>query len=74
MFSDLERLGARVSSELDAVGRQAEEQPPSLRQYDAWGRRVDELITSEAWRRMHAVSAEEGFVSVAYERKHAKWR
>lgn len=70
----MERLGSRVSRELEALGRQAEEHPPTLRQYNAWGRRVDELVTSEAWRKLHDVSAEEGFVSVAYERKHAQWR
>ena len=74
VFSDLTRLGARVSSELDPLGRQAEENPPQLQQYDPWGRRVDQLITSQAWKRMHHVSAEEGFVGVAYERRHAQWK
>ena len=74
VFEDLEKFGSRISSEIDAIGREAEEQPPSLEHFDAWGRRVDKLNTSQAWRRMHAISAEEGLVSIAFERKHSEWR
>ena len=74
VFEDLENFGSRISSEIDAIGREAEEQPPSLEHLDAWGRRVDNLKTSHAWRRMHTVSAEEGLVSIAFERKHSQWR
>ena len=44
------------------------------RPFDAWGNRVDELVTSPAWKRMHDISAEEGLVALAYERKHHQWR
>ena len=44
------------------------------RKYDAWGEKVDELVTSPAWRRLHSIAAEEGLVAIAYERKHAQWR
>ena len=30
VFDDLEKFGSRISSEIDAIGREAEEQPPSL--------------------------------------------
>ena len=74
IFPDLERLGSRVAQELEPIGREAEENPPTLKQYDAWGNRVDDLVTSTAWRKMHDVAAEEGLVGVAYERKHSQWR
>lgn len=74
VFQDLEKFGSRISSEVEAIGREAEENPPSLQQHDAWGRRVDKLCTSQAWKRMHAISAEEGLVSIAFERKHSQWR
>ena len=74
VFKDLESFGSRVASEISVLGREAETHPPELRQYDGWGRRVDELVTSEAWRRLHDVSAEEGLVAIGYERKHSQWR
>ena len=45
-----------------------------IRPYDAWGVRVDELVTSPAWKRLHDISAEEGLIALAYERKHCQWR
>ena len=44
------------------------------RSYDAWGKRVDELVTSPAWKKLHDISAEEGLIALAYERKHQQWR
>ncbi|KAK4047391.1 hypothetical protein OIV83_005438 [Microbotryomycetes sp. JL201] len=41
---------------------------PTVQQYDQWGQRVDVLKTSEGWRRLKRVAAEEGVVSLAYER------
>ena len=31
-------------------------------------------MTSPAWKRLHDISAEEGLVALAYERKHHQWR
>ena len=67
--SDLERFGDRIVDEVDHLGRQCELNPPKLRTYDAWGVREDELITCHEWKRMHDISAEEGFVSLAYDRE-----
>lgn len=36
--------------------------------------RVDELVTCDAWKQQKRVSAEEGIVATAYERKHGEWR
>lgn len=44
------------------------------RHFDAWGNRVDDIITSQAWKDLHSISAEEGLVALAYERNHQQWR
>ena len=44
--------------------------PPQLIQYDSWGRRVDELRTSEGWRGLKDIYVREGLVAIAYERKY----
>ena len=66
---ELARFADRAGSELWALGRECELNPPTLRQTDAWGRRVDEIETCAAWKRQKAVSAEEGLVAIAYERQ-----
>lgn len=43
--------------------------PPTLVQYDHWGQRIDELYTSEAWRKLKAICQSEGVVSIFYERE-----
>ena len=66
---ELARFADRAGSELWALGRECELNPPTLRQTDAWGRRVDDIETCAAWKRQKAVSAEEGLVAIAYERQ-----
>ncbi len=70
---DLTRFGARACTELWKWGQQCEESPPYVRQTDAWGRRVDHVVTCEAWQRQKSVSAEEGLIAIAYERKQAEF-
>ena len=71
---DLERFGERVASDIYDMGRECELTPPVLEQFDAWGQRVDDIKTCEGWRKLHDVSAEEGLIAIAYERKHGQWR
>ncbi|XP_053225325.1 acyl-CoA dehydrogenase family member 11-like isoform X1 [Podarcis raffonei] len=70
---DLEQFGARVKDEIDLLGRECEINPPQLKQFDAWGRHVDEIITCPAWKRMKEISAEEGLIAEAYERRYSNW-
>ncbi|XP_053136038.1 acyl-CoA dehydrogenase family member 11-like [Hemicordylus capensis] len=70
---DLERFGARVKDEIDSLGRECELTPPKLQQFDAWGQRLDQIITCPAWKRMKEISAEEGLIAEAYERKYSSW-
>lgn len=67
---DLRRLGERAVTDLLALDAAAEAAPPHLVQYDAWGRRIDHIVTSDAWRELDRIAAEEGLVAVGYERKH----
>ncbi|XP_040207920.1 acyl-CoA dehydrogenase family member 11-like [Rana temporaria] len=70
---DLERFGQRIVEEIDSLGRECELNLPQLQQYDAWGRRIDRIITCPAWKRMKELSAEEGLIAEAYERKYSSW-
>lgn len=46
---------------------------PHLVQYDHWGRRIDDLQTSEGWRGLKAKMQEEGTVAIFYERQHGEY-
>ncbi len=67
---DLQRLGHRVATDVLALAEAAESQPPKHVAYDAWGRRVDRIETSDAWHALDRISATEGIVATAYERRH----
>ncbi|XP_060755354.1 acyl-CoA dehydrogenase family member 11-like [Neoarius graeffei] len=70
---DLSEFGERVVCEIDDLGRQCEQNPPRLQPYDAWGHRVDHIITCDAWTRMKHISAQEGLVAAGYERRFGEW-
>lgn len=74
VISDLYAFGERVASEVDEWGRECEVTPPRLVHFDAWGRRVDHIVTSPAWKRMKDLSAQEGLVAIGYERTFGEWR
>ncbi|XP_066516306.1 acyl-CoA dehydrogenase family member 11-like [Hoplias malabaricus] len=71
--SDLCRFGDQIVGEIDALGRQCEQNPPQLQQFGAWGRRVDRIVTCPAWTRMKCIAAEEGLVAAGYERRYNEW-
>ncbi|XP_054629917.1 acyl-CoA dehydrogenase family member 11-like [Dunckerocampus dactyliophorus] len=73
VFSDLCAFGERVATEVDGWGRECEVTPPRLVHFDPWGRRVDQILTSPAWKRMKELSALEGLVAIAYERSFGEW-
>lgn len=43
--SDLENFGDRCASEIQALGRECEDNPPYLVQTTAWGERRDQIVT-----------------------------
>lgn len=67
---DLVQFGHRVATDIHDWGRECDIHVPRLVQQDAWGKTVNNLWTSEAWRKQHDISAEEGLVAIAYERKY----
>src|SRR5690349_18842081 len=69
----LHALGARAAGEMLELADVAEREPPRHVPYDAWGRRVDHIETSSAWRRLDRIAAEEGIVATAYEREHGAY-
>ncbi|XP_040462879.1 acyl-CoA dehydrogenase family member 11-like [Falco naumanni] len=70
---DLERFGNRLLTKIKPLGWECELNPPVFRQYDAWGQRVDQIVTCSAWRRMKEIAAEEGLIAEAYERRYSSW-
>ncbi|XP_058626439.1 acyl-CoA dehydrogenase family member 11-like isoform X2 [Onychostoma macrolepis] len=70
---DLLLFGERLVSEIEALGRQCELNPPVLQRFDPWGRRVDRILTCDAWTRLKHISAQEGLVAAGYERTYGEW-
>ncbi|KAJ6648516.1 Acyl-CoA dehydrogenase family member 11 [Pseudolycoriella hygida] len=70
---DLTRFGDRIVSEIDALGNECENYPPTLTHFDAWGNRIDEINTCSAWKQQKAISAEEGVVAIAYENAYREY-
>lgn len=65
-----ERLRALVrdaESELRAATLDAEAHPPVLKQFGAWGDRIDEIVTSRGWEVQRQAAARHGMVAVAYD-------
>ena len=70
---DLERFGERVITDILQMGDDAEQNEPSLLQYDSWGRRIDQIRVSNGWKSLDHVSAEEGLVALGYERTYEEF-
>ena len=70
---ELTRFGQRVATDILELGRKAQLTEPELVPYDPWGRRVDEIRVSDAWKELDRISAEEGIVATGYERKYGAW-
>lgn len=70
---DLSQFGDKVlSPQVFAWVLDAERNAPYVKQFDSWGRRRDELITSEGWRNLQALGIAEGMVAIPYENAYAE--
>lgn len=67
---ELHRMGGLAASAWLTLDAAAEASPPRHVPYDAWGRRIDRIEISEAWRALDRTAAEEGLVAIGYERRH----
>ncbi|XGC80052.1 acyl-CoA dehydrogenase family protein [Bdellovibrio bacteriovorus] len=65
----LEHLGERAATDMLEWAQEAEANPPRHIPFDPWGRRIDEIATSNGWKELEKVAAEEGIVATAYNRK-----
>lgn len=69
----LTTFGEACAGACNDLARQAEAQPPVLVSHDPWGRRIDEIRVSHAWKALHDISAREGLVATAYAREAGEW-
>lgn len=69
---DLTQFGQRTATQFIEWAREAELNKPQLIQFDAWGKRVDEIKVSQGWLNLEKVAAEDGLVAIGYERKYAE--
>lgn len=61
--------GQLAVTEWFELAAQANRQPPQLVQFDPWGRRIDQIQVSDAWKKLESIAATEGVVSRAYSRE-----
>ncbi len=67
MENDLIRFGAKVASkEYLEMSAKAEDNKTVHEQFDAWGKRVDRLHTSEGWRYFKKEAAIEELTALPY--------
>lgn len=71
VYGDLERFGLEVLTTLHDLTSKTSE--PRVVQYDQWGRRIDDLQTSEGWRGLKAQMQEEGVIGIPFERKYGEF-
>lgn len=71
---DLQQFGKRVATDIWQLHLECDKNLPKLEHYNAWGKRVDNIVTCSAWKKMKEISAEEGLIAIGYQRKFAEWR
>lgn len=70
-IEELRSLGARVmANEVMEWGEEAERNLPFINHQDAFGNNLNQLVTSEGWKRLKGFAAENGIVSTAYTREY----
>ncbi|KAL7904911.1 acyl-CoA dehydrogenase/oxidase [Trichoderma velutinum] len=71
---DLDQFGAKVlSPKVLGWVLDAERNAPYVKTFDSWGRRRDELITTEGWRNLQALGQAEGMVAIPYENNYSEY-
>lgn len=65
---DLQKMGERTITDIFYLGKTAEAMPPHHVPYDPWGKRMDRINVSSAWKELDKISAEEKLVAIGYER------
>jgi alkylation response protein AidB-like acyl-CoA dehydrogenase len=65
--AELDELGRIAGGELYALQSADRENEPVLRQWDAWGNRLDVVDVSPLWREAERLTVKHGLVATAYE-------
>ena len=63
----LRALAGDIASRLRAAHADAEEHPPTLRRYDAWGERVDQVHTAPGWGVQRDAAIRHALVALPYD-------
>jgi alkylation response protein AidB-like acyl-CoA dehydrogenase len=66
-------LGESACGPLEALARQAEAQPPRHVPFDPWGRRIDDIVVSPAWKQLQDEAARWGLAAAPYDRALGPW-
>jgi acyl-CoA dehydrogenase len=70
---ELHEMGEAAAGELARLAQEVEASPPRLVQYEPWGRRVDRIEVSPAWRALHAAQARAGLAALPYQDRHGSY-
>ena len=70
---DLQSFGEKTAGVIRELGEKAESEPPVHIPYSPWGKRIDEVKVSDAWKELDRISAQEGIVAIGYERKQKEF-
>ena len=70
---DLVAFGDKVSGKYLEMAHLAEEDKPYFIKYDAFGKQVNEIRTSEGWKFFKPEAAKEGLIAIAYEQNYAQY-
>jgi acyl-CoA dehydrogenase len=68
--AELDELGAMAGGELYRLQLADRASEPQLRQWDAWGNRVDAIEVTPLWREAERLALRYGLVATAYERRN----
>src|SRR5437763_13097843 len=69
--ADLREMG-QISADLHARSVAEVRSEPLLIPFDAWGRRIDRIETTQFWQDMARIATERDLVATAYERKNGE--
>jgi len=67
---ELDGMGEAAAGELARLAGEAEASPPRLVRYSPWGRRVDRIEVSSAWRALHVAQVRAGLAALPYQHRH----
>ena len=70
---ELETLGELAGGEFYREANAQHNDEPTLEQWGAWGKRVDEIRLTPLWQKAQKLTAEKGIVATAYEKKNGAY-